>query len=104
DSADAARRDPDCDWLWKLPGAEREAMNNALMFPDSAVRIRLDSVQAATGTRNTGELGAALFREGLLQYRFTAMERLTMPGLVMAGRRDGAVVSDGLRELARRVP
>jgi proline iminopeptidase len=79
-------------------------MNNAVMFPDSGVRIPLDSVQAATGTRNTGELGAALFRGGLLQYRFTAMERLTMPVLVIAGRHDGAVGSEGLRELARRLP
>jgi len=103
DSARAAARG-DCDWFWRLPGAEREAMNNALMFPDSTVRVRLDSVQAASGTRNTGELGTALFRGGLLQYRFTATQRLTMRTLVIAGRHDGAAVSEGLRELARRLP
>jgi proline iminopeptidase len=102
DSAGAVARRGDCDWFWKLP--EVEALNNALMFPDSTVRIRLDSVQAASGTRNTGELGAALFRNGLLQYRFTAAQRLTMPVLVISGRHDGTAVSEGLRELARRLP
>ena len=102
DSAGAVARRGDCDWFWKLP--EAEALNNALMFPDSTVRIRLDSVQAASGTRNTGELGAALFRGGLLQYRFTAAQRLTMPVLVISGRHDGTAVSEGLRELARGLP
>jgi proline iminopeptidase len=79
-------------------------MNNSLMFPDPATRIRLDSVQAASGERKDGELGNALFRQGLLQYRFTAFDRLTMPVLLIAGRLDGAVVSGGLRELAGHVP
>jgi proline iminopeptidase len=100
----AAASDRECDWFWRLPDAEREAMNNALMFPDSAVRIRLDSVQAASGERNTGELGNALFRAGLLRYRFTAMQRLSMPVLVIVGRHDAAAVPASLRELARRLP
>jgi proline iminopeptidase len=93
-----------CDWFWNLPEPEREAMNNALMFPDSATRIRLDSVQAASGQRNTGELSRALFRNGLLRYRFSAPGRLTMPVLVIAGRHDGAAVPEGLRQLARQLP
>lgn len=93
-----------CDWEWKLPGAEREAMNNALMFPDSAVRIRMDSAQAASGQRNTGELGSALFRQGLLRYRFAGVRRVTAPVLVIAGRHDGTAVSEGLRQLVRELP
>jgi proline iminopeptidase len=93
-----------CDWFWNLPNDEREAMNNALMFPDSATRIRLDSAQAASGQRNTGELGSALFRQGLLQFRFAGARRLTMPVLVIAGRHDGAAVSEGLRQLASLLP
>lgn len=93
-----------CDWFWTLPPLQREAMNNALMFPDSAVRIRLDSVQAASGQRNTGELGAALFRQGLLRYRFSAPSRLTMPVLVIAGRHDGAAAAESLRQLAAELP
>jgi proline iminopeptidase len=100
----AAAKDPSCDWFWNQPEAEREAMNNALMFPDSATRIRLDSVQAASGQRNTGELGNALFRNGLLRYRFAGMRRLTMPVLVVAGRHDGASVGAGLQELVRQLP
>jgi proline iminopeptidase len=94
----------DCDWFWRLPEAEREPMNNALMLPDSSVRLRLDSAVAASGLRNTGELSAGLFKAGLLQYRFSAPERLTMPVLVIAGRHDGAAVTHGLRELTRRLP
>jgi proline iminopeptidase len=100
----ARAADADCDWFWKLPDDERGAMNNALMFPDSAVRIRLDSAQAASGQRNTGELSSALFRTGLLKYRFDVTNRVTMPVLIAAGRQDRAVVVDGLRQLAARLP
>jgi len=93
-----------CDWFWTLPPLQRDAMNNALMFPDSAVRLRLDSAQAASGQRNTGELSAALFRQGLLHYRFSAPSRLTMPVLVIAGRRDGAAAAASLRQLAAELP
>jgi proline iminopeptidase len=102
-AADATRRG-DCDWFWNLPESEREPIDNALMFPDSAVRIRLDSTVAASGLRNTGELGGGLFRSGLLEYRFAAPQRLSMPVLVISGGRDGTAVSEGLRELARRLP
>jgi proline iminopeptidase len=102
-AAEAARRG-DCEWFWQLPEAEREPINAALMFPDSAVRIRLDSVVAASGLRNTGELSSGLFRSGLMEYRFAAAQRLTMPVLVISGRSDGAAVSEGLRELTRLLP
>ena len=49
-------------------------------------------------------MGGALFRGGLLNYRFTMPERLTMPVLVIAGRHDGTARPEGLRELARRLP
>ncbi|HEX8905951.1 MAG TPA: alpha/beta hydrolase [Longimicrobiaceae bacterium] len=100
----ASTPDLECNWFWKLPNEQREAMNNALMFPDSSVRIRLDSVQAASGQRNTGELGNALFRSGLLQYRFTAGQRLTMPVLVIVGRHDAAVGAAGMQGLLRQLP
>lgn len=99
DSAAAVFARGECDWFWNAPDAEREAMNNALMFPDSAVRIRLDSAQAASGQQNTGELGNALFGQGLLRWRFADASKLTMPVLVIAGRHDGAVVPEGARRL-----
>jgi proline iminopeptidase len=93
-----------CEWFWRLPADRREAAQAALMFPDDAVRVRQDSVEAASGLRNTGELSSALFRAGLPQYRFTAQDRLAMPVLVISGRHDGAAVSRGLRELAELLP
>ena len=85
-------------------GAEREAYNTEAMFPDTAVNTRMRAVEAAHGYRNTGELGGGLFRNGLLTYRFTSPDRLTMPVLVIAGRHDGAARPEGLRELAARLP
>jgi proline iminopeptidase len=92
-----------CDWVWKLPDAQRQAIMRGLMFPDSAVRLRLDSVEKASGLRYGGELDAATFRP-FLQYRFAAHQRLTMPVLVIAGRHDGGAASEGLRDLTRLLP
>jgi proline iminopeptidase len=105
-AADSVATGPDeqCDWFWKLPGPQRDLVNNALMFPDSAARLRLDSTVAASHLPNTGELSAALFRAGVLQYEFKAFARVTMPVLVIAGRHDGASVPEGLRELVQRLP
>jgi proline iminopeptidase len=101
---DGTRRS-DCDLEFRaLRGAEREAYNTALMFPDTAVATRMDSVNRARGIRNTGELSRALFSAGLLQYRFTAQSRLTMPVLVIGGKFDGAAGPAGLRELASMLP
>jgi proline iminopeptidase len=100
---DGTRRSP-CELEFRaLRGAERERYSTELMFPDSTVPARIDSVNAARGVRNTGELSRAVLA-GLMQYRFTAPDRLTMPVLVVAGRFDGAARSAGLRELARRLP
>jgi proline iminopeptidase len=106
-ATDGTRRN-DCDLELRaralLGNAERERYNVEVMFPDPAVAARIDSVNAARGVRNTGELEQALFAAGLLSYRFTAFTRVTMPVLVVAGRLDGAVLPAGLRELARLLP
>ena len=83
---------------------EHTAYSNAIMFPDSTVRLRMEEVERAHGIRNTGALGDGLFRSGLGSYRFTAANRVTMPVLVIAGRHDGAARPEGLRELAERLP
>jgi proline iminopeptidase len=87
-----------------LQGDEREAYNTQAMFPNPQIERLIDSVNAARSVKNTGEMGRALFAAGLLWYRFTAVDRLTMPVLIIAGRHDGAAHPDGLRELARRLP
>jgi proline iminopeptidase len=103
--APGGARRSDCELEFRaLSGSERERYHLELMFPDPAVSQRIDSVNAARGVRNTGELSRALFRAGLLQYRFTRHDRLTMPVLVIAGRFDGAARPASLRELARRLP
>jgi proline iminopeptidase len=103
-AADVRRRS-DCELEFRaLRGAERERYNTELMFPDPTVAARMDSVNAARGVRNTGELSRALFAADLLSYRFTAHDRLTMPVLVVAGTHDGAAGPAGLRELARKLP
>lgn len=85
-------------------GPELEAFFRANMFPDSSTRIRLDSLQAASGLRNTGEMGGALFEAGLARWRFTRHDRLTMPVLIIAGRHDHQVGLEGPQELARALP
>lgn len=85
-------------------GRAWDEYSSEAMYPDSSVRTRIEAVEAAHGYRNTGEAGGALFRGGLLGYRFTNLERLTMPVLIIAGGRDGAARPEGLRELADRLP
>ena len=104
-AADGSRRsDCDLEYAGFESGDDREAYAAATYYPDPAVQARIDSVEAAHGIRNTGELGGALFSGGLLDYRFQAFDRLTMPVLVIAGERDGAARPDGLRVLAERLP
>ena len=92
-----------CDVFAAFRGEEREAFFRANMFPDTAIATRVDSAQAASGIRNTGDMSRALFRAGFLEYRFTGHERLAMPVLVLAGRHDHQVGMEGPRELAKRV-
>lgn len=103
-NADGTRRS-DCELEFSAftSEEEREAFNLEAMYPDPEVSRRIDEVEAAHGYRNTGEMGGALFRNGLLTYQFAAPDRLTMPVLVIAGRHDGAARPEGLRILADRL-
>ena len=74
------------------------------MFPDSMRRKLQDSLDRASGLRNTGELSNAVFNAGLLRYQFTGFSRLTMPVLVVMGGQDRAVGGQPMRDLAKRVP
>ena len=106
DTVDSAGvRRSDCELEFRgLQGAEREAFGNAMMFPDSARRFVQDSVDKASGLRNTGELSNTLFTAGLLNYQFHAFERLTMPVLVVVGGQDRAVGGPPQEVLASRLP
>lgn len=101
----AAEGDEVCNVFAALSGPEREAFFVANMFPDPALNARIDSIDAAHGLRNTGELSRALFQSGLFDdYRFTAYDRLTMPVLVVNGEYDYQVGREGPEELVRRLP
>jgi proline iminopeptidase len=101
---DGSRRS-DCELEGEaLSGSERESYNLSAMFPDPRIAARMDSVNQAQDIRNTGELGRALFRAGLLRYRFSEFDRISMPALVVAGAHDGAARPEGLRTLADRLP
>lgn len=93
DTVDSAgTRRSDCELEFRgLQGAEREAFSNQTMFPDSARRLVQDSIDKASGLRNTGELSNTLFNAGLLNYQFTAFDKLPMPVLVVVGGKDRAV-------------
>jgi proline iminopeptidase len=98
-------RHSDCELEFNaLRGAERESFSNEMMFPDSVRRTLQDSVDKASGLRNTGELSNALFSAGLLNYQFRAFDRITMPVLVVAGGKDRAVGGPPQAELAKRLP
>jgi proline iminopeptidase len=95
----------DCDLAFNtIDGPERQRVNDAVMFPDSTRRVLQDSVDAASGLRNTGELGGALWNGGFLQYRFGGHARVTMPVLVIAGSADYAIGLPQQRALAAALP
>ncbi len=100
----AEKADPQSCNLFRALGPRAQTFFNANMFPDSTVRLRLDSVTAASGLRNTGEIGAALFEHGLGSWRFTGQAKLTMPVLAIAGGQDYQVETGVQRQLAASLP
>lgn len=85
-------------------GDERERFNEENMFPDRATLDRLNASEQASGLKNTGELSSAVFRAGLLQYRFGAAEEVEVPVLVVSGERDYAAGPETQRALAAALP
>jgi proline iminopeptidase len=99
------RQRGDCDRAFNaLRGSDLESYNNAVMFPDLALGRLQDSVDAASGLRNTGESQRALFAAGLMEYRFTATAKLALPVLVLAGRHDSAIGLTQQRALVEALP
>jgi proline iminopeptidase len=95
----------DCEFESRaLTSAERERFNNSGMFPDSTLQKKQDSVDAASGLRNTGEMSRALLGAGLLSYRFTKHDEVTAPTLLIAGSEDNAVGVGPQRALAAALP
>lgn len=102
---DSVHAGSDCELEFRLlPDQAHETFSNAIMFPDSLRRKRQDSIETASGLRNTGELSAAVMRSGFLNYRFTQQQRLTMPVLVVAGGQDYSVGPALEERFARSLP
>lgn len=85
-------------------GRDREAVTEANMFPDPAARTLLNRLQEESRLPNTGELGRAVFQQGLTRYRFAGAPRLTAPALVIGGSRDFAAGPRTQRRLAEILP
>lgn len=84
--------------------AAGKAFVDANMFPDPATMALVESTDAEGGLSNTGELGQALFGQGLPTYRFARHDRLDMPVLVVAGEADFQTVVEPQRDLVARLP
>jgi proline iminopeptidase len=95
---------PRCDSFGAYSGDAQKAYVYRNMFPDPATGERVDALDAQEGLRNTGEMGGAIFAQGLARYRFLGAERLTMPVLVVAGGKDFQAVIEPQRALARALP
>lgn len=82
---------------------QRQALFDDNMFPDRQVRDRVNWLDAIPGVANSGQLGGALFEQGLPNYRFDRPGRLTMPVLFIAGGKDFQTAIPPQRAIARKV-
>jgi proline iminopeptidase len=93
-----------CDPFAAFPNGEaQQAFNDDNMFPDDAVRQRVNWLDHIPGLANSGEMGGALFKQGILDYRFSRPERITMPLLFIAGGKDFQTTIPPQRALAAKV-
>lgn len=94
-----------CDLFGAIPDqAERQAFFDTNMFPIPDTERLIELHDTLGGLRNTGELGGAIFQQGLLEWRFDEQHRLTMPVLVIAGELDHQVGLEPQRALAESLP
>ena len=82
---------------------QRQAFFDANMFPDDAVRDRVNWLDHIPGVANSGQVGGALFGQGFAEYRFSRPVRLTMPLLFISGGRDMQTPMGPQRALAAKV-
>ncbi|WP_133479582.1 alpha/beta fold hydrolase [Cognatilysobacter segetis] len=93
-------------------GAAQQQMADSQAFHDGQQFHRVEALaeqrrlDAASGLRNTGEIGAYVFGDAsdFPCYRVAAPERLSMPTLVVVGRHDRAVGVAPQQALAARLP
>jgi len=89
--------------LHKVDG---QAFHNWQQFHDQRYQQEQSAIDAASGLRNTGEIGSVYFGPDsqFPCYEFTAYDRLSMPVLIIVGKYDNAVGVEQMRNLADRLP
>lgn len=85
-------------------GRDREEVTAANMFPNAATRTVLKELEEESGLTNTGELGRAVFSQGLMRYQFDGAARIKAPVLVIGGSSDYAAGPRAQRRLAEMLP
>ncbi|HEU4820034.1 MAG TPA: alpha/beta fold hydrolase [Qipengyuania sp.] len=101
----AAGPDGRCNPFAGIPDdAERKAWTEANMFPDPFTARKVETWDSVNGLANTGELGGAIFAQGLLSYRFSGTDRLTMPVLLIDGAEDHQTALAPQQTLAAAIP
>jgi proline iminopeptidase len=85
-------------------GPDRERVTAANMFPNPKTMMLLEQLEAESGLKNTGELGKAVFGQGLLQYQFAGASNVAAPVLVIGGDRDFAAGPRAQRRLSEVLP
>ena len=95
---------PRCNTMAAYTGDQAKAFALRNLFPDPATGEQVESLDNADGLRSTGEVSAALFRQGLLQYRFADAARVRAPVLAIAGGRDFQAAIEPQRDLVQALP
>lgn len=92
-----------CDPFAAFSDEARQRFFDDNMFPDARVRDRVNWLDHIPGIANSGEMGGALFSQGLMNYRFSRPERITMPLLFIVGGKDFQTAIAPQRTLANKV-
>lgn len=93
-------------------GAGTSTLGDSRVFHDyqqfhvMAAKAEQERLDAQSGLRNTGEIGAALMapQSNFICYTVTRPERLNMPALILVGAHDRAVGVAPQRALAAKLP
>ena len=99
----AAEKGRKCNPFAAFSDEQRQDYFDSSMFPNPAVRDRVNWLDHIPGVANSGDLGGALFAQGLTSYHFDRPQRLTMPVLFIAGGRDFQTAIPSQRALAANV-
>ena len=99
----AAEKGRKCNPFAAFSDEQRQDYFDSSMFPNPAVRDRVNWLDHIPGVANSGDLGGALFAQGLTSYHFDRPQRLTMPVLFIAGGRDFQTAIPPQRALAANV-